>query len=159
MSKLNDSVIVDQLSEKDLSGYADFYESNKLEELTIEEKGVKITLKRQAAQIVVAGAMEKPAVTTGPTKALEKAAEAPAKNPNAKEIRSPIVGTFYASSSPDSEPYAKVGDIVTAESKIGIVEAMKIMNEISSGVSGKVVEILVKNGQSVTANQVLMLVE
>lgn len=64
-------------------------------------------------------------------------------------VTSPMVGTFYAAPSPDQSPYAKVGDEVDENSVVCIIEAMKVMNEVKSGVRGKIVEILVKNGDPV----------
>lgn len=74
-------------------------------------------------------------------------------------ITSPMVGTFYRASSPDAEPYVKVGDNITDKSVVCIVEAMKLMNEIEAEVSGQVVEILVENGQIVDYGQPLFLIK
>ncbi|MDP4173297.1 MAG: acetyl-CoA carboxylase biotin carboxyl carrier protein [Bacteroidota bacterium] len=81
------------------------------------------------------------------------------KADNLHEIRSPIVGTFYRASSPDAEPFIKVGDSVAPGNILCIIEAMKLMNEIESDVSGKVVKILVENGRPVEYNQPLFLIE
>lgn len=78
---------------------------------------------------------------------------------NVVEVRSPMVGTFYRSPSPDADPYVKVGSDIKAGSTICIIEAMKLMNEIESEVTGKVVKILAENGQAVEFDQVLFLVE
>jgi acetyl-CoA carboxylase biotin carboxyl carrier protein len=88
----------------------------------------------------------------------EKKAEA-AMSENTVEVRSPMVGTFYKSPSPDADPYVKVGSEIKAGETICIIEAMKLMNEIESDVSGKVVKILVENGQAVEFDQALFLVE
>ena len=74
-------------------------------------------------------------------------------------IRSPIVGTFYRSPSPDAPAYVEVGDIIKPGQVVCIVEAMKLMNEIESDLAGKVVQILVKNEDPVEYNQELMLIE
>ena len=71
------------------------------------------------------------------------------------EIKSPLVGTFYATPSPDSEPYVEVGSHVDEQAVVCIVEAMKVMNEIKSEISGTITEILVVNGQAVEYGQVL----
>jgi acetyl-CoA carboxylase biotin carboxyl carrier protein len=87
---------------------------------------------------------------------------APAENitkSNLHEIKSPIVGTFYRAPAPDADPYIQVGDTVSAGSVLCIVEAMKLMNEIESDVSGKVVKILVENASPVEYNQPLFLIE
>ncbi|MCK4755635.1 acetyl-CoA carboxylase biotin carboxyl carrier protein [candidate division WOR-3 bacterium] len=100
-------------------------------------------------------------VTTAPvvqeTK-IEK--EKPAESTeNLVVIKSPIVGTFYISSAPDTPPYIKVGDIVKPGQVVCIVEAMKLMNEIESDVAGKIVKILAKNEDPIEYNQELFLVE
>jgi acetyl-CoA carboxylase biotin carboxyl carrier protein len=78
---------------------------------------------------------------------------------NTVAIKSPIVGTFYRAPSPDAAVYVDIGDIVKPGQVVCIVEAMKLMNEIESDVSGKIVKILVKNEDPVEYNQELFLVE
>ena len=78
---------------------------------------------------------------------------------NLHEIKSPIVGTFYRAPAPDADPYIQVGDIVSPGNVLCIVEAMKLMNEIESDVSGKIVKILVENATPVEYNQPLFLIE
>lgn len=75
------------------------------------------------------------------------------------QITSPIVGTFYRAPAPDADPYVQIGDSVSQGSVLCIVEAMKLMNEIESDVSGKIVKILVENGKPVEYNQPLFLVQ
>ncbi|GIN89576.1 acetyl-CoA carboxylase, biotin carboxyl carrier protein [Siminovitchia terrae] len=99
--------------------------------------------------------------------AVEKAPAAPktapvqeiAENSTLHKIVSPMVGTFYQASSPDSDPYVKVGSEVTSDSIVCIVEAMKLFNEIEAEVEGKIVEVLVKDGELVEYGQPLFLVE
>ena len=78
---------------------------------------------------------------------------------NLKEVTSPMVGTFYTASSPDSEPFVKVGTKVNAESTVCIIEAMKVMNEIKSEISGEIVELLVENGTAVQYGEPLFRVK
>ena len=80
-------------------------------------------------------------------------------NETLKVITSPMVGTFYSKVSPDSEPFVKVGDEATIGKIICIVEAMKLMNEIESDFTGRIVEILVKDGQMVEYGQPLFKVK
>ncbi len=94
------------------------------------------------------------------------AAEAPAATDAAAEdtsnyieIKSPIVGTFYRSASPEKPPYVKVGDVIEVGSVVCIVEAMKLFNEIESEVSGKIVKVLIEDAQPVEYDQVLYLVD
>jgi acetyl-CoA carboxylase biotin carboxyl carrier protein len=75
------------------------------------------------------------------------------------EITSPMVGTFYRSPGPDESPFVEIGDIVKKGHTVCIIEAMKLMNEIESEASGKIVEILVENTQPVEYGQVLMRIE
>jgi len=86
---------------------------------------------------------------------------APAAAPpkNVHEVRSPIVGTFYRAPAPEADPYVEVGEVVQPKAVMCIIEAMKLMNEIETDVGGRVVKILVENGQPVEYNQVLFLIE
>lgn len=90
-----------------------------------------------------------------------KKVEAPAKETkgNYLEVKSPIVGTFYRSSSPEKGPYVKVGDTIEVGQTVCIVEAMKLFNEIETEVAGKVVKVMVEDAQPVEYDQVLFLVE
>ncbi|MDA8592415.1 acetyl-CoA carboxylase biotin carboxyl carrier protein [Planctomycetota bacterium] len=85
--------------------------------------------------------------------------EAPARAAGVEEITSPMIGTFYASPSPDADPFTAVGDRVGDESVVCIIEAMKVMNEIKAECSGEIVEILVENGEPVEYGQPLFLVK
>ena len=78
---------------------------------------------------------------------------------NTKEITSPIVGTFYRAPAPDQLPFKEVGDPVNPDDVVCLIEAMKVMNEIKAGVSGKIKKILLENGNSVEYGQALFLVE
>lgn len=82
-----------------------------------------------------------------------------AEESNYLAIKSPIVGTFYRSSSPEKGPYIKVGDTVSAGDVVCIVEAMKLFNEIESEISGKIVKVMVEDAQPVEYDQVLFLVD
>lgn len=76
-----------------------------------------------------------------------------------KEIKAPFVGTFYRSASPEAKPYVAVGDVVKKGDILGIIEAMKIMNELAAPFSGKIVEIRAEDGKMIEYNQVLFLLE
>ena len=119
---------------------------SKIDELSIEfPDGVKISMKKDKAP--VAGGVQ---YITVPEKAPVKT-EATEKEENSKEVeeckvvKSPMVGTFYASSAPDKDPFVKVGDKIHKGQVVCIVEAMKLMNEIESEFDGEIVEICVKN--------------
>ena len=79
--------------------------------------------------------------------------------PNLKEITSPMVGTFYRAPAPDADPFTDVGQTVEVGQTVGIVEAMKLMNEIGSDLRGVVRKVLVENGQAVEFGQPLFLIE
>ncbi|WP_029481492.1 acetyl-CoA carboxylase biotin carboxyl carrier protein [Deinococcus marmoris] len=99
-----------------------------------------------------------PASEAAPAAPAASAPAAPAAASGAP-VKAPIVGTFYASSSPDAAPYVKVGDTVTAGQILCIIEAMKLMNEIEAEMGGVVREILVKNAEPVEYGQTLFLIE
>jgi acetyl-CoA carboxylase biotin carboxyl carrier protein len=137
-------------------------------DLEIEEDGlrIKVAKKIRNSQNVslpqtvfqtetVASAV--PAANTEEKKASDNKEEAPSDN--LYEIKSPIVGTFYRAPAPDADAYVEVGDTVAEGSILCIVEAMKLMNEIESDVSGKIVKILAENGKPVEYNQPLFLIE
>lgn len=94
-----------------------------------------------------------------PAKAEAPAKETKAAESNYLEVRSPIVGTFYRSSSPEKPPYAKVGDTIEVGQVVCIVEAMKLFNEIESEIAGKIVKVMVEDAQPVEYDQVLFLVD
>ena len=124
---------------------------NDLAEMDITEGDNKIRLKRGlGGEVVVA-----PAVTPVPAAApAVPAAQAPAEE-ELFEIRSLMVGTFYAATSPDSDPFVTVGSRVDEDTVVCIVEAMKVMNEIKAECSGEIAEVCVKNAQPVEYGQVL----
>jgi acetyl-CoA carboxylase biotin carboxyl carrier protein len=146
-----------------------------ISELEIDEEGTKIkVVKNKPAQNEIPQIIQytPPAVPTMPAaapasapeavqqhKAVEKAAEKPPAKENLIEVRSPIVGTFYRAPSPNADPYVQVGQSVSTGTVLCIIEAMKLMNEIESEVSGKIAKILVENAQPVEYNQVLFLIE
>ncbi len=132
-------------------------QENELTELDIQQGDMRIQLKRNAPVVTLPASL--PVATTPPQVAhlpqthivpTPVTASAPvAEEKNVQFIKSPMVGTFYAASSPDSPPFAKVGDTVTAEKTVCLIEAMKVYNEIQAECSGKILAVLVKNGESV----------
>lgn len=134
---------------------------NQLSEITLEDGDKAITIKKGGVSGVVAAPVAPVVQAAAPAAPATEAPQAKAASdaPKGTPITSPMVGAFYAAPSPGSEPYVKVGDVVKAGQVVCIVEAMKLMNEIESEVSGKVVQICVEDGQSVEYGQVLMYVE
>ena len=137
--------------------------ANDLLEVEIKHGEDKIFLKRTGPQqpVVAAVPIVAPAVSA-PLGAADTAAArttAPQQNENLVEIKSPLVGIFYSAPSPDSKPYAEIGTQVEPAAVVCVIEAMKVMNEIRAETNGKIVEILVKNGQAVQYGQVLFRVK
>ena len=103
-------------------------------------------------------AAEAPIQEAAPT-AADNAVATQVDTANLHKITSPMVGTFYASPTPEADVYVKAGSVVTKDSIVCIVEAMKLFNEIEAEVNGEIVEILAKNGQLVEYGQPLFLVK
>ena len=140
------------------SGIEELEVSN--DETTIRiQKSAPVTMAAAAAQ--VAPAMQVPAAPAAPAVPAAEAAS-PAADPTRakwKEVRSPIVGTFYRAPAPTSPNFTEVGDRVAVGQTLCIIEAMKVMNEIEAEFSGTIKEIFVENGNPVEAEAVLYLVD
>ena len=143
-------------------------ESNVSElEITEAEGKVRIVKSAPAAAVaqVVAAAPAVAAVSTAahaPVDAAAPQAPAPAAAPSepaAHIVKSPMVGTFYRSSSPGAKPFAEIGQSIKEGETICIVEAMKILNEIEADKTGTITQILVENGQAVEYGQPLFVIE
>ncbi|MFZ7945191.1 MULTISPECIES: acetyl-CoA carboxylase biotin carboxyl carrier protein [Bacillaceae] len=155
-------------------------DQSSIDEFVYENDGSKIQMKKTTAAAIVTQVTPAPVVpqaapvaqpvpvtvaaTSAPVQ--EAAQEAPkadevkqADTANLHKITSPMVGTFYASPTPDADVYVKTGSTVTKDSIVCIVEAMKLFNEIEAEVNGEIVEVLVKNGQLVEYGQPLFLVK
>jgi len=148
-----------------------------INEFTFEQDGSKIKMRKQSNEVetVVRNVVAAPPVETvqaqpqvqqvapaqpsTPEVAAPKAEEPKADTANLHKITSPMVGTFYAASSPEAGNYVEVGSKVTNDTVVCIVEAMKLFNEIEAEVKGEIVEILVENGQLVEYGQPLFLVK
>ena len=136
-----------------------FMQQHGLEEFEYERAGVHIRLKRDSAHAGPARPLEFPAqVAHAPIPAAaggtrEHAAEAAPSDVHV--IKSPIVGTFYSSPSPNAEPFVTVGAKVAAGQVLCIIEAMKLMNEIESDVAGEVVRIFAENAKPVEYGEAL----
>ena len=134
-------------------------------DLEIEENGlkVKIAKKIRNSQIITQPQFAPQSVVLPHQTSSEKVEETGIPTGESAavmhEIKSPIVGTFYRAPAPDADSYVQVGDDVAVGTVLCIVEAMKLMNEIESDVSGKIVKILVENGKPVEYNQTLFLIQ
>lgn len=137
-------------------------EQSEVDEIEIEEEGTKIrvaknTIKNGMMMPIMHSSLPGASPAVHPA---EQGASIPAETPsNLHEIRSPIVGTFYRAPAPDADPYVQIGQTIEKGAVVGIIEAMKLMNEIESDVSGKVVKILVENAKPVEYNQLLFIIE
>lgn len=133
---------------------------NALTEISLEDGEQAITIRRDVPEVVNVST-NAPAVTMAAPIQEQQADEEVSAKPAAKgkAITSPMVGTFYASSSPDSEPFVEVGSEIKEGDVVCIIEAMKLMNEIKSEHAGKITQICVKNGDPIEYGQVLMYVE
>jgi acetyl-CoA carboxylase biotin carboxyl carrier protein len=143
-------------------------EQSTVDEIEIEEEGLKIRVAKNPHQNSSPVQMVHqphfvPTTAHIPQKDESSAASsqviAPKAESNLIEVKSPIVGTFYRSPAPDADSYVEVGAIVQPKQVLCIIEAMKLMNEIESDVSGRIVKILVENAQPVEYNQTLFLIE
>lgn len=124
-----------------------------LSELDLRADDVKISLKRGGQPVVAAPA------SSSVTQAKPPAEAAAAPVVEGTYIESPMVGTFYAKPNPESPNFVKVGDFVTSETTVCIIEAMKTFNEIPAGVSGRIVEVLIDNESPVDVDRKLFKVD
>jgi acetyl-CoA carboxylase biotin carboxyl carrier protein len=137
-------------------------EANKLVEFEYEDDGRRLKLRRAEDRIVTTAVpMAMPAAmpVAVPAAAGGGAPAEAARPANVSEFKSPLVGTFYRSAKPDSDPFVNIGDEVGPEKVICIIEAMKVMNEIKAEMSGVVRDVLVKNGQAVEFGEPMFLIE
>jgi acetyl-CoA carboxylase biotin carboxyl carrier protein len=143
----------------------DFISKSGLNEVNIETKELKLHVKREPDQKVFKSTpvVAPVAAATAPMVQPQVQAQPQAtKTESGKktiEIKSPMIGTFYRSSSPDSAPFVSVGDKISKGQTVCIIEAMKLFNEIESEVSGTIVKALVENATPVEYDQVLFVVE
>jgi acetyl-CoA carboxylase biotin carboxyl carrier protein len=128
---------------------------SEITEIEIEEEGARIRVRKDppAQQVVQVGAA--PIAPIAPSASLPVAAESVPEVSPYSIVKSPMVGTFYRAPSPESANFVEVGDRVTPDTIICILEAMKIMNELKAGISGTVKAILAENGETIEFGQPL----
>lgn len=137
----------------------DFMNEHNLIELEYEANGKRIKLRKNENRkghtlindLPISNVLEEPI--------LHKPPEAVKKDENTIEFKSPMVGTLYRAPKPDAEPYVNVGDEITPDKVLCIIEAMKVMNEIKAEMNGVIKEILVKSGQAVEFGELLFLIQ
>ena len=149
---------------KDIKLIIDLMKRNDLSVFQMEKEGFKILLKKGPSGGYSASTAPAPLLHPAPLPQqqtlvapapADPASVSAAPTPKGPEITSPMVGTFYSAMSPDSPAYVKVGQSVTADTVVCIIEAMKVMNEIKAEVSGVVSEVLGENGKPVQFGQPL----
>jgi len=151
---------------KQIKQIIDMMKRSELTEFAVEEEGFKLKIRRGANGLPVISSSRGSNAPFGPESAPAVAAPAPVpvapaasavagEEAGVSYIKSPMVGTFYRSGSPESKPYAENGTKVVENSVVCIIEAMKIMNEIQAEAKGTIVEVLVENGQPVEYGQKL----
>jgi acetyl-CoA carboxylase biotin carboxyl carrier protein len=148
---------------KELKDLIELVQQSGIEELELEKSGVKVRIKKERASVSRPSAPEEfppgPAVPSE-TQKISMPIPAPAAVPAGwLTLTAPVVGTFYRSPAPDSDPYVEMGSVVKKGQILCVIEAMKLMNEIESEWDGKIVEILVENAQPVEYGQPLFRIE
>ncbi|WP_436864607.1 acetyl-CoA carboxylase biotin carboxyl carrier protein [Staphylococcus saprophyticus] len=156
---------------KEIKELIEILDQSNLTEINIEDKGNVVNLKKEKeTEIITPQISQQPMqqlapqqgvasnpVATGSTE--ETTSDASTTDDNLQTINAPMVGTFYKSPSPEESVYVQVGDSVTNESTVCILEAMKLFNEIQAEVTGEIAEILVEDGQMVEYGQPLFKVK
>lgn len=141
--------------------------ANDLIELDLRDADEQVTLRRPGPQLPpqimqtampAMHAMPMPSSAVAPAAPTDSSASAAANDAGLVKIESPMVGTFYSSPNPDSPAFVKVGDHVSPDSPVCLVEAMKIFNEIKAECSGRIERVLVKNREAIEFGQPLFLV-
>ena len=147
---------------KDIKAIIDLMRKNAVSEFELEKQDFKIRLKRSGAGGAVREFEEPPVAAyaptggvAGPMPANLLATPAPAPASNEAEIKSPMIGTFYRSPSPESASYVDIGTEVNPDTVVCIIEAMKVMNEIKAETRGVVTALLVENAKPVEFGQPL----
>ncbi|MBI5887343.1 MAG: acetyl-CoA carboxylase biotin carboxyl carrier protein [Deltaproteobacteria bacterium] len=141
---------------KDIKAIYKFLKDTDIVEIEVEGKDGKLRLRRGGAghEVIVEKAGQAPKVEVEPKKEA-----APSKPDNIRIVTSPMVGTFYRSPSPEAQSFVEMDSFVKSGQALCIIEAMKLMNEVESEFSGKVVSILVENGQPVEYGEPLFHIE
>jgi acetyl-CoA carboxylase biotin carboxyl carrier protein len=156
------------MENKEIQKLLDFIAQSNLDEVSIETSELKLSVKRYGAapvvQQVIASVPQAAApVAVAPVAQAAAAPVAPVAAPavasNRVTIKSPMIGTFYRSSSPDRPSLVEIGSDISKGDPVCIIEAMKLFNEIESEISGRIVEVLVENATPVEFDQPLFVVE
>jgi len=143
---------------KKIQELVEIMNNNDLAEIDIEQEGSKVRLIRGVHGAVHQQVhLPSPVPVQSPVQATQEQPKEDARK--LLEVKAPMVGTFYRASSPDSDPYVQIGDIVHKGDVLCIIEAMKLMNEVKSEFNGKIVDILAENAEPVEFGQTVFLIE
>ena len=157
-----------EMKTSEIRDLIDFISKSGLNEVNIETKELKLSVKREPDQkvfkstpVITQSAAAAPTLSAATPAPVAPAPSAPAASSAKKtvEIKSPMIGTFYRSGNPDTPPFVSVGDKISKGQAVCIIEAMKLFNEIESEVSGTVVKVMVENSSPVEYDQVLFVIE
>lgn len=142
---------------------AELMNEHDLSEIDLRQGEVRVCLRKNQGVVAPAGTIAYAPAPAASAAAASSGGGTPAAAPPSEEhlalVKSPMVGTFYASSSPESPAYVKVGDHIGPETTVCIIEAMKVFNEIPAAVSGRIAAVLVENGEPVEYGQPLFKVD
>ena len=153
-----------KLTANDVAEIMRLVENSTFDVLDLDMDGVKLSLRRTGAAapmgaVPSATPLVAAAATTPTPRAIEKKPSQPVAVDGAEAVRAPLLGTFYRAPKPGAPPYVAVGDTVDAETVIGIIEVMKLMNPVRAGVSGTVAAITAEDSQLVEFDEPLMFVK
>lgn len=145
------------LTAKDVAEIMRLLEESNFDSLSLEINGIKLNLERSvAARMQPAAGNINFAGTSAPTTRHATPKAKPPSEPGLMEVPSPLLGVFYRAPKPGEPPFVEVGTKVNAETVVGIIEVMKLMNSVRAGVAGEVVEILGENGALVEYGEILL---
>ena len=154
------------MENKEIQKLLDFIAQSNLDEVSIETSELKLSVKRYGAapvvqQVIASVPQFAASVATAPVAQITPTLPVPAPvvASNRVTIKSPMIGTFYRSASPDRPSLTEVGSDISKGQPVCIIEAMKLFNEIESEISGRIVEVLVENATPVEYDQPLFVVE
>ena len=146
------------MENKEIQDLIKIFDDSSLSEVKIKDKDFSIYLSKQTHSTPVVSVpsniVQAPIITT-----TSQVAEATTPVFNGLQVNSPMVGTFYSASNPESKPFASVGDVIKKGQALAIIEAMKIMNEIDAEYDMKIIKVFVKNGDPVEFDMPLFEVE
>ena len=145
------------LTAKDVAEIMRLLEESSFESLSLEINGVKLNLQRgSAARVPPASETESFSATFAPKTHDAAPKVKPPSEPGLMDVPSPLLGVFYRAPKPGESPFVQIGSKVSADTVVGIIEVMKLMNSVRAGVTGEVVEILGENGALVEYGEILL---